>query len=518
MTSVNDSFDIDVNVNPLQPADNEAESMAQEQLDGEQTAKQSRAESNGKSDAKAGDAESTASPKPPPREHYQDFPSELLPSPMRELVEEGARAIGCDISYIALPLLSAIGAAIGNTIRLVVKKGWNVPPAIWTLICGESGTAKTPAFKLATAPIMQHHQQKLAEYLGMRDIYRIELEKYTEHKKKKTDGPPPERPLLPSAERIVVSDCTVEALVPILSQNPRGLLLQRDELSGWLGSFNAYKATKGADEAAWLSMFDGGSITNDRKSEGTVPIYVESALVSISGGIQPAVLAASMTKEHRVSGMAARFLIAQPPRRAQVWNDDEVSEATLLAVDSLFTKLLAIDFADPRANDPHYVGLSKEAKQVFIKFFNEHHREQTDLIGDDAAAWSKLLGYVPRLALLFHIVKQVPTNAQITASVTVDTIQEAIALVGWFKNEASRLSSSIDDTDEKRELTQVVDWITRKGGEATPSELVRGIKAITSVKEAEALGAKLVRAGLAVWVMLDTPSGTGQQKRVLRVV
>jgi hypothetical protein len=457
-----------------------------------------------------------------PCEKYQEFPTNLLPSPLRDLVEQGAPAIGCDESYIALPLLSAVGAAIGNTCRLVVKKGWNVPPAIWTLICGESGTAKSPAFKLAKAPIQRHQKQLLDEFADLMADYEKAIEVYEnqlkEHKKRKTSEPPPDKPQPPKLDRVVVSDCTVEALAPILRQNPKGLLLQRDELSGWLGSFNQYKSAKGSDEAAWLSMFDGESITVDRKGEGTVPTYVDTALVGITGGIQPAVLASSMTKEHRASGMASRFLIAQPPRKAQSWTDEEVGDGTLSAVDDLFAQLLAIDFDDAERHKPHFIGLSKEAKQFFRSFFNSHHQEQADLTGDDAAAWSKLLGYVPRLALVFHVVTQLEAGEPITEAVSTETMQRAILLVEWFKNEAARLYATIDDTDDQRELREVASWIDRRGGQTTPRDLCRGFRSVGSVDDADKLCQRLVKAGLGRWEMVETESGTGPQIRSLRTI
>lgn len=502
---------IATNIDPRDYDDDVADRIAQEQVETEQAAKRSRKESEKK-------GESTSA-QPKPRDRYKPFPSHLLPSPMRELVVEGAQAIGCDESYIALPLLSATGAAIGNTVRLVVKKGWNVPPAIWTLICGESGTAKSPAFKVAKAPIQRYQKQKLEEYRQERGIYDEAIEQYNirvKEARKAKSAELPEKPDRPTLSRIVVSDCTVEALAPIFNENPRGLLLQRDELNGWLGSFNAYKATKGADESAWLSMFDGESLTVDRKGEGTEPTFVESAIVSITGGIQPKVFADSMSQEHRASGMAARFLVAQPPRVPQTWTDDEISEGTLLLIDRLFIKLLEIDFGDPEAFRPHFIGLSADAKSVFRSFFNLHHREQADLVGDDAAAWSKLLGYVPRIALIFHIVKQVQSDGDIANAVSADTMNESIDLVAWFKNEAARLYAAIDDNDGQREVREVAEWIIRRGGEATPSDLVRGIRSIATVQEAEAMGVQLIRAGLAVWATIDTPSGTGPQKRVLR--
>ena len=117
--------------------------------------------------------------------------------------------------------------------------------------------------------------------------------------------------------------------------------------------------------------------------------------------------------------------MAAPPRKPQVWTDDEISDSTKLLIDGLFVKLFAIDFADGESK-PHFVGMSAEAKQVFRDFYNSHHQEQVDLSGDSAAAWSKLLGYVPRLALIFHVVKQITVGEPITAAVDASTMVEAI--------------------------------------------------------------------------------------------
>ncbi len=69
-------------------------------------------------------------------------------------------------------------------------------------------------------------------------------------------------------------DTTLEGLVPILLQNPRGVLLTRDELVGWIGSFDKYsKGSASADVAHWLSLYNAESITVDRKT-GNRPRYL----------------------------------------------------------------------------------------------------------------------------------------------------------------------------------------------------------------------------------------------------
>ena len=84
---------------------------------------------------------------------YKPFPVDALPDTLKRYAVEASDSIGCDPAYVALPLLTAAGAVIGNARRLHVKNTWYALPTIWTAIVGESGTAKTPALTEALAPI-----------------------------------------------------------------------------------------------------------------------------------------------------------------------------------------------------------------------------------------------------------------------------------------------------------------------------------------------------------------------------
>src|SRR5262245_23967354 len=66
---------------------------------------------------------SEPSPKIAPNdsERFQPFPVDALPEQVRGFVSAAAKAIGCDASFVALPLLVALAASIGNTRRLQLK-------------------------------------------------------------------------------------------------------------------------------------------------------------------------------------------------------------------------------------------------------------------------------------------------------------------------------------------------------------------------------------------------------------
>ena len=182
-------------------------------------------------------------------ERFEPFPVDALPEPVRSFVVAGAKSLGCDESFIALPVLAMLGAAIGNTRRLLVKRGWTEPPILWTVIIGNSGSCKSPAIELALKPVKDRQ----------RDAFRVYADEVAQHrtdelehvkaldswKRSKGAGEPPTSPIEPVAERYLADDTTVESLAGLLRNQPRGLLVARDELAGWMGGFDRYANGKG---------------------------------------------------------------------------------------------------------------------------------------------------------------------------------------------------------------------------------------------------------------------------------
>lgn len=294
-----------------------------------------------------------------------------------------------------MPLLVALGAAAGNTRWLELKRGWSAPPILWGAIVGESGTAKTPAFKLVMRPARERQRKALARHAEATKQYEAELARWEKEfaawkrSKDPTEDPPP-KPDPPQAERFVVSYTTVEALAPILLANPRGLLLARDELAGWVGSFDRYagKGKAGADAANWLSMFNAESVIVDRKTGAPRTIHVPMAAVGVVGGIQPGILQRALGEEHRESGLAARLLLTCPPRRAKRWTEADIDPRAEAALARLFDRLYDLQPAASEDGDPRpvVVRLDAAAKAAWTSYYDAHAAEQTDLTGDLSAA------------------------------------------------------------------------------------------------------------------------------------
>jgi len=459
---------------------------------------------------------------------YHAFPTEVLPEPIRSFVSKGAQAIGCDPSYIALPMLSVLAAAIGNTRRIQLRRGWTEPAIVWTAIVGDSGTLKTPAFKLVMQPIRDMQARKFKGHQAACEQYERDLLRYdaelTTWKRQAgngdgTAGDPPEKPQPPQAERYVVSDTTVEALAPILLANPRGVLLARDELAGWIGSFDRYVGGKGgADAAHWLSMHNGESIVVDRKTGTLRTIYVPSAAVSITGSVQPGILDRVMGYEHRESGLLARLLLAMPPRRVKHWTEATIPEAVEASVAEIIRALydLQPDYDDSGDLRPRILRLTAGGKAAWATFYNAHAQEHADLTGDLSAAWSKLEGYAARLALIVHCVRLAAGDPTLSGPEAVDetSVAAGVTLSQWFGSGARRVYGILGESDDDRERRQLVELILRKGGVVTPRELMRGSRMFATTADAEGALTELVNAGRGRWeVAPPGPRGGQPSKR-----
>ena len=424
---------------------------------------------------------------------FKPFPVDVLPEPIRSFIVDGAKSMGCDASFVALPLLAVCATAIGNRRRIQLKQGWTEPSILWLLTVGESGAMKTPPFKLALEAIRKAQGKMFLKYESDLKLWESETLDYeaemTIWKRLRTGqgghnaaGSAPTKPKPPIQIRYLVNDVTTEALAPILCGNPRGVLLARDELNGWIGSFDRYAKSgrSGADASHWLSMHNGESMTIDRKTGIPPTIHVPSASVSITGGIQPGILARAMGIEHHESGLLARLLFAMPPRRQKHWTELQLADEVKSKVATLIDSLLGLTpgYNDEGQETAEIMHLSSGGKQEWIRFYNEHNAQQMTKSGDAAAAWSKLEGYVARFALIIHNIRLIQDDATHQCSDQIDEISvaAAVTLVNWFGHEQKRVYAVLSESEEGRSQRELLDWIGAQGGIVTVRDLTHGMR------------------------------------------
>jgi len=450
---------------------------------------------------------------------YRPFPVEALPEPMRGLVAEAAGAVGCDPAFVALPLLAAAAAAIGNARRVELKRGWTEPAILWTCVVGESGTHKSPALELALRPLRDRQRRDLREHERAMEAWEKEQLRYDADlaawRRSRSRGDPPEKPERPVASRCVCDDVTVEALALILLENPRGLLVARDELAAWFGAFDRYARGRGADAPKWVEMHGGRPVTVDRKTSERRTIYVPRAAVSVAGAIQPGVLQRALGREFYENGLAARLLLAYPPRLVRRWTEAEVSRAAESAVAAMFERLfelapIADDAGEP---SPGIVGLSPGAKAAWVAFYNAHAAERLRMTGDLAAAWSKLEGYAARLALVAHLVRWSAGDTNNPDMLDEQSLEAGVALARWFGQEARRVYAMLAGPPEDGERQDAIGIIRRRGGAVTARDLMRSSGRFQTAADAELALDALSDAGLGRWEDADAGASGGRPTR-----
>ncbi|QDV75700.1 YfjI family protein [Botrimarina mediterranea] len=454
-----------------------------------------------------------------PPDAWRPFPTDSLPARLAEFTRTAARSIGCDESFIALPVLAVCGAAIGTTRRVLLKPGWAEPLCIWAAIVGESGSQKTPAFSAAIRPLKRRQAELMKAAAAVREAFDADVAEYEKAlavwKRERGDSPAPSKPVPFPIGRVLVGDATVESLGPILNQNPRGVLLARDELAGWL-DFDRYSKNGkgGSDVSHWLSWFNAQPTVIDRRSNPD-PLFVPEAVVGIVGGIQPRVLDRAIGGDHRENGLLARLLLAYPPRQPKKWSEHGLPPEEEDRYERLVMRLYDLQHAVDDNGDPEpmLLTLDAEAKRLLVEFVNAHGREAADLTGDESAAYAKLEAYAARLAGVLHLVRWADGDVLKANRIDGVTMAAAVRLVEWFKREVRRVYRVLRESDDARDQRRIAEWIALKGGSATVREVQRGFNRLKTAADAEAVLQALVAAGVGAWESVGPGERGGRPTR-----
>ena len=192
------------------------------------------------------------------------FPVHLLPPVPRDYVEATAAAMHCDPSYRRTARHSPPGAAIGCVpTDASPKQCWNEPPYIWACPSASPAPSRAPPYRDVRTPPRTSTTASRSSIAPNSIQYESDLEAWKEAKKesKKGEPDPGPRPRPPVKKAFVKGDVTIEALVGILQDNPRGILIGQDELSAWIGSFVKYAGKTGtSDLPRWLQLHHAGTI------------------------------------------------------------------------------------------------------------------------------------------------------------------------------------------------------------------------------------------------------------------
>lgn len=386
---------------------------------------------------------------PPPRlgslPRVEPFPIAVLPEPAARLVVEGAGAIGCSPDFIAVPALAVAAGAIGRSASLMLKPGYFASATVYAASIGPPSDGKTPGQKVAAAAIRRIDEALEAEYEAALERWKEEVAEGGQDGKKQK--PPPR----PRPQRIDIDDITMEAIPVLLQDNPRGLIMVRDELTAFVLGMNQFKGGKGNDRSNALKIWSGDSIKKDRVNhEDNVPVRCAHPALTIVGGLTPDMLGELLDPKGRADGFLDRFLLAYPDAKPVAdWTDrgipEDVSDDWCGLVARLWQRSLNVK--DGRAV-PHVAHFSPDGKAGWSDHYNAHAAEMnaSDFPPSLRGPWGKFREYAGRLSLILALMDHAagPTaDPGAVPNVEGRHVRDAWTLVDYFKSHAKRVHAAI---------------------------------------------------------------------------
>jgi hypothetical protein len=405
------------------------------------------------------------------------FPLDVLPHRLRDYVTKAAASVACPPDFIAAGMLVVLGAALGTRRVVQVKPGWTEAACLWVAVVGRPGEAKSPALDRALLPARtadaEAHQAWLDELATWKRCHAAEGEEEC-----------PDRPV---RAQYLVSDVTIEKLALVLQENPRGVLLHRDEFGGWIHTMNVYRGGRGADVENFCSIWSGQPIDVLRKTSDDA--YVRRPFVAVLGGIQPDRL--DELTSGKDDGFIDRLLLVYPHPVVRRWSDVEVDETATLAYVGLHRTLLDLP--------PAGVPLSNTARKRFIEWHDLFYEWLATRTGPTRGAAAKMPRYCARFALvLAHARRSFDL-------VDLEDVEGAITLVNYFTVEAARVSGRLSPKvgnlrqnvgAADRTARRFVEWLQAHGGVATQRELLRGkVGGVRKAEDVEEVIALLLEDG-----------------------
>jgi len=261
-----------------------------------------------------------------------------------------------------------------------------------------------------------------------------------------------EAPRPPVRKRYKTNDVTVEKLHELLGENPRGLLMFRDELIGMMAAWE--KAGHESDRTFFMEGWEGsGSYTSDRVRRGTID--TPNLCISILGGIQPGKLMAYLNQAAdplQNDGLMQRYqLLVYPDEPVWKMVDEAPNYEARNRAFQVMEELAGMSFtaygaAQDEEGDRPYFNFSDEAQELFYQWYEDLHINKIPnahpLMAEHLAKYRSLM---PSLALIFHLI-ELADNPFESGPVSAEATTLAIKWCEYLESHALRIYGLVEDT------------------------------------------------------------------------
>lgn len=398
-------------------------------------------------------------------------PESAVPEPIKSYVLDVAKRMSVppDMVLAGVIVMLSIVVGAGCEIRPKQKDDWAVVPNLWgAIVSPPSKSLKSASFRAALAPLIQLEASAVEEFKKLdkehqaaemvHDAQRKNLQdklKSAVSGSSKVDLIQLQRDLQTNLEnepdkqqlkRYMSSDSTKEKLLGLLKGNPRGILVCRDELAGWIATLGMQKHE--ADRAFYLESWNGNSpYTEDRIDRGTTS--VPNLCFSVFGGIQPDKLrrlfAQALTDN---DGLVQRFqVMVYPDQKPWVYCDELPNVGAQERLFEIVSRLSKTDFteygAECREGKRPFFRFNEAAQKCFVQFWTQLENEKLQKDAPDIFKehLQKFRSLIPSLALIFHLVDAAQNNK--SGPVGVEAVNAAIDYAEYLESHAWRIYSLV---------------------------------------------------------------------------
>lgn len=442
------------------------------------------------------------------------FTSAIMPKLLWDYASNSAERLSVPVEYVLMPLMVSLGSLIGSKLSIYPKMydNWEVVPNFYGAIIGNPSSKKSPSLSEGLKPIshlvalakdkynedkLEHDTQKelnkhmtkaaekqlsdLAKKLATQadddtEISQDDLKAKAQElaKVKQSDD------LIPEIKRYVTDDGTIESIGELESKHKNGMLVKRDELTGWLASLESESNQQA--RSFYLEGFNGlGSFQVDRIGRGSV--FVDTHCLSVIGGIQPDKLEYYLSKTMKGlgnDGLIQRFqlMVYPDPLPNSKERDLPPDKPSRDAIYNLFETIDSMQLGDfmrygaNPINDYYkrpYYRFNEEAYQEFMSWYDALKLRAGDaehsIIAEHLIKYAKT---VPSLALVFHLVDCIEHGTSLGA-VNINALRAALAWCDVLESHMMRIYSTVTDSANIKAsyLADKIIKIVKKGADKT---------------------------------------------------
>lgn len=388
-------------------------------------------------------------------------------------IARAADAAAAAPDHVVANLLAAASGIIGHARWAQAVPGWNEPPHLWCATVGDSGTNKSAAADALAAHILPALERKmmgdfpdrLAEWKAKSEAGKAKIEEWQKDVRAATKSghapPPPPKdaePPEPKPPRLVMTDVTVEKVAMTLAEAaPKGVIISRDELSGWLLGLNVYND---AGRQFWLEAHGGRPYRVDRQKL-SAPVIVPRLAVSVMGSTQPEKVAEMFRGPD--DGLLPRFCWFWPDQKP--FKLARTAPGIDWAINAL-DRLRELDFARDEKGTTHpiYVPLAPAAVDMMEAFGRDMQERQAEAGGLLRSTLGKARGLALRLALVLAMLRWCGKDGFDPAptEISPDDLGSACDLVAdYLMPMAERVYGDAAATQAERNAATLARWIQK---------------------------------------------------------